>query len=379
MVHATFGLIFVPLVLRQFVDMIGGNPGTDLNLFWIFGVTAALGFYAGAVKGIRVQLLLGSIALIVSWTALWSKILSDGIGAHYGIYRGLLGILAIGLLAGALYLWRTNPGGDEVASSATAPAGDLGLWKASELLTGAGIAAVIGTGLGITAVGNLNPFATSPITAVGTNTFWDVLLLAVSIGLVGIGSQIGTRGPVYIGAIGLFLFLLIVGLDLNSDQPNPFKFGVWPWILLVFGLGAVAPQLGEGGEPGRPAQAPGREPAREVVDSEELARRFLAALSAGDREAVGELVHPDVEIRTERTVHRGRAAAMEWSEKTFDHLVRRYVPVEIEHTEDGLLVHAELQYVWREDRQVGDSSRVAIELGVRDGLISSWYLVDEPE
>ena len=48
----------------------------------------------------RVQLLLGSIAVIISWTALWDKILSGGIGAHWGVYRGLLGILAIGLLAG---------------------------------------------------------------------------------------------------------------------------------------------------------------------------------------------------------------------------------------------------------------------------------------
>ena len=94
---------------------------------------------------------------------------------------------------------------------------------------------------------------------------------------------------------------------------------------------------------------------------------------------MGELVHPEVEIRTERTVHRGRAAAMDWSGKVFDHLIRRYVPVTIEETDAGVLVHAELQYVWRESDEVGDTSRVAIELGVRDGLISSWYLLDEPE
>jgi hypothetical protein len=94
---------------------------------------------------------------------------------------------------------------------------------------------------------------------------------------------------------------------------------------------------------------------------------------------VGELVHPEVEIRTERTVHRGRVAAMEWSGKVFDHLVRRYVPVEIERTPSGVLVHAELQYVWRETGRVGDTSRVQIELGIRDGLISSWHLEDEPE
>jgi hypothetical protein len=98
----------------------------------------------------------------------------------------------------------------------------------------------------------------------------------------------------------------------------------------------------------------------------------------GDRMAVGELVHPEVEIRTERTVHRGRQAAIAWSGKTFDHLVRRYMPVRIEHRPGGVLVHAELQYVWRDSDRVGDSSHVAIELGIRDGLISSWYLMEDP-
>jgi ketosteroid isomerase-like protein len=115
------------------------------------------------------------------------------------------------------------------------------------------------------------------------------------------------------------------------------------------------------------------------MEPDELARRFLTALSECDREAVGELVHPEIEIRTERTVHRGREAAVAWAGKEFDHLVRSYLPVEIEVTDDGVVVHAELQYVWRESGVVGDSSRVAIELGIRDGLISSWYLVDEPD
>jgi hypothetical protein len=236
LVYSVFGLVFVFLALTQLVDVIGGNPNAQLNLFWISLATAGLAFYAGVVLGVRVQLLLGSILLILSWSALWDKLLSDGIGAHWGVYRGLLGLLAIGLLAGGLYLWRNNPGGDEVAASATGPAGDLGLWKASELLTGAGIAAVIGCSLGITALGNLNPLG-SGTPPIETTNAWDVLLLIVSIGLVAIGSQIGVRGPVYIGAIGLVLFLVIAGLDLNSTPPHPFKLGVWPWVLL--GLGVI--------------------------------------------------------------------------------------------------------------------------------------------
>jgi hypothetical protein len=93
---------------------------------------------------------------------------------------------------------------------------------------------------------------------------------------------------------------------------------------------------------------------------------------------VGELVHPEVEIRTERTIHRGRIAAIEWSGKTFENLVRRYAPISIEPTDEGVLVHADLQYVWRESGEVADSSGVAIELGIRDGLVSSWFLLEEP-
>ena len=70
---------------------------------------------------------------------------------------------------------------------------------------------------------------------------------------------------------------------------------------------------------------------------------------------MGELVHPEVKIRTERTLHRGREAAVDWAGKVFDHLIRRYVPVEIEETGAGVLVHAELQYVWRESGEVGDT------------------------
>jgi hypothetical protein len=236
LVHSVFGLIFAVLALSQFVHLIGGNPNAPLNLFWIFLVVAGLAFYVGAVIGVRVQLLLGGIALIISWTGLWDKLLSGGIGAHWGVYRGLLGLIAIGLLAGGLYLWRNNPGGEEVAATATGPSGDLGLWKASELLTAAGIAAVVACSLGITALGNLNPLGTGTPPIETTNA-WDVLLLIVSIGLVAIGSQIGVRGPVYVGAIGLVLFLVIAGLDLNSSPPHPFKLGVWPWVLL--GLGAI--------------------------------------------------------------------------------------------------------------------------------------------
>jgi hypothetical protein len=238
-VYSVFGLIFVVGALSQLVDTIDdGASGNSLNTAWIFAVTAGLAFYAGAARGIRFQFLFGGIALIIAWSAIWDKILGDeGIGGNIGVYRGLLGILSIGLLAGALYLWRTNPGGEDNAATATRPGGDQGLWKASELLTAAGISAVLACSLGIASIANLlDPLATSPVSPIETSWFWDVLLLIISLGLVGIGAQIGVRGPVYVGAIGLFLFLLIAGLDLDeADEANPSSLGIWPIVLLVLG------------------------------------------------------------------------------------------------------------------------------------------------
>jgi hypothetical protein len=70
-VYTVFGLILVPFALSRFVEMIGGSSGADLNVFWVFAVTAGLGVYAGHVVGVRFGLLAASIAAIVSSTALW--------------------------------------------------------------------------------------------------------------------------------------------------------------------------------------------------------------------------------------------------------------------------------------------------------------------
>ena len=242
-VWSVFGLIFVALALIQLVTVIDETPDASLNLAWIFAVVAALGFYAGAVQGIRFQLLFGGLALIVAWSEIWNKILSDGIGAHFGVYRGLLGILAIGLLAGGLYLWRSNPGSDQQAATATGTSGDPGLWKASELLTAAGVSAVIACSLGVTSVVNLNPLATASVQPIETTALWDILLLVISLGLVGLGSLVGVRGPVYVGAIGLFFFLIIAGFDLDSDTPDPTKLGLWPIVLLVLGGAGIGLSL----------------------------------------------------------------------------------------------------------------------------------------
>jgi ketosteroid isomerase-like protein len=126
--------------------------------------------------------------------------------------------------------------------------------------------------------------------------------------------------------------------------------------------------------PERAAAAGSTDPSEAERD---LARRFLAAVSDGDQEAVGELVHPDVEIRTDRNTHRGRDAAVAWAGKSYDHLTRRFEPLEVFRAHNGLVVRAEMQYVWSESGEVGERSELGIALGVRDGLISSWELLAE--
>ena len=234
-VYTVFGLILVPFALIQFVDWIGGSSGADLNVFWIFAVTAGLGVYAGHVVGVRFGLLAASIAAIVSWSALWDKILGDqGINGHIGTYRGLLGVLAILLLIAGIRIWRATSDKAE------------GERKFSEFLTGAGIAAVLACGLGISTLLTLFPIPFTGGNPIGTSAIWDVLLLVISLALIGLGANMGVRGPVYIGGIGLVLFLLIAGLDLNSEPPHPTKLGIWPLVLLIGGAGAIAASMSEG-------------------------------------------------------------------------------------------------------------------------------------
>ncbi len=232
-VFTIFGLLLIPFAIGQLVDVVG-DSGSDLNVFWIFGLTAALGVYAGHLVGVRFALLVSCVAAIVSWTSLWDKLLGDeGVAGHIGTYRGLLGLLAILLVIAGIRIWRDERDEEE------------GLRKFSEFLTGAGIAAVLGCSLGVTALLTLFPIPFVSGFAIGDSTLWDVLLLAVSLGLVGLGTTIGVRGPAYVGAIGLGLFALIVGLDLNEAQPDPSNLGLWPILLLVGGGLAFFASLSE--------------------------------------------------------------------------------------------------------------------------------------
>jgi hypothetical protein len=235
-VYAVFGILLVPLVLFQFVELVNGNTDAPLNAAWIFLVSAVAGAVAALVGNVRYGLLLGSIFLIFSWLGLWDEILSDGLVGDYGTFRGLLMIIAAILVAGGVGFYMVDR-----ARGAT--------WG-SEIITGAGIAAVLGAGL-ISFTGFGDVPVTPPTPTIGggevvetepagaePSLLWDTVLLIVCLLLIAYGSRFRGRGPVYIGAIGLTLFIILAGLDLDADEPEGTLLG-WPLLLLILGLAAV--------------------------------------------------------------------------------------------------------------------------------------------
>ncbi len=76
---------------------------------------------------------------------------------------------------------------------------------------------------------------------------WDIYLLIVSLGLVWLGARSRNRGPGYVGAVGLLIFLISVMTQLTrveSGHGQSHSLLGWPLILVVLGLAALlAPML----------------------------------------------------------------------------------------------------------------------------------------
>jgi hypothetical protein len=115
-----------------------------------------------------------------------------------------------------------------------------------------------------------------------------------------------------------------------------------------------------------------------TAEEEALARRILAALSADDTEAFGELAAEGIEIHTARGVREGHAEAVAWAANKYDHLQRRYAVEEIAAGErGGLVVRGQTEYVWKDGGEVADSSPVAIELRFDGGKLILWRFLED--
>jgi hypothetical protein len=232
-VYVVFGILLLPFMLFQFIQAVGGDATADLNVFWVLLVTAAAAAFAALVADVRYSLLLASISVIIGLSALWDKILSNGLFTHYGIYRGLLVIYGLLLLAGAFAVYRFDPFARLRPGGTGASEPDRWL-RAQDVVTGAAIAAVAAGAITFTAF-----FAQASVFAVrvaSPSLLWDIELLVASLLAVIWGSRVGVRGPTYVGAIGLLIFLIDVGSEVGVDVPDSTIVG-WPLILALVGAG----------------------------------------------------------------------------------------------------------------------------------------------
>jgi hypothetical protein len=214
-----FGLVLLVFSGFGFVEWVGGNTGASLNVAWILGVTAVASFAAALLGGVRIGCLLGGLALTGAWLAVWDELLSSGLEGDVGTFRGLFLVIAVILLViGALVALRGRPEGG-----------------GTDLVTVAGISALFGAGVLTYAQSGFSvvPVGLGDSTGgVDTNIFWDAVLLLISLGLIAYGSISAYRGPGYVGAIGLVIFITVVGLDLDDSSPAGKVVG-WPLILLL--------------------------------------------------------------------------------------------------------------------------------------------------
>jgi hypothetical protein len=241
-----FAILLLPATLLQLVNAIDDQADGNINSFWIFGLSAGVAAAIALRRGLRWQMLIAGLYLIASWIGLWSKILSNPSG---NTIRWLLVAIAAILLLGAATLVRR------------------GLPQAGDLITAAGIAAILpaligatvslGQALNQTGVGGDN---TKPTEG------WNVYLLVISLALIGYGALATVRGPSYVGAFGFGVFILLTGFDLVSSLKGDDTNGVgWPLILLILGALALAggfagPRIQTAAPPPPPPPPPGPQP-----------------------------------------------------------------------------------------------------------------------
>jgi hypothetical protein len=237
------GVVLSVLALGQLWDLVGVDADSAGFGFLTSACVAGLAAFASFRVGAAYQALLAAAAGIAAWLFFFDMILDDP-GAT--AFRLLLLVLCLAYAAVALALRARD-----------AP-------QAPELVTAAGIAGVLAGVIGVVAgAGDAVAalfFGSQPAEGQGQSFVWDGFLLVFSLGLVAYGVVAETRGPAYVGFLGLLAFATIQGVEINAllegDQPDNSFVG-WPLILLLVGAAALA----AGGAGRKPPPAGTRVPA----------------------------------------------------------------------------------------------------------------------
>ena len=193
------GLILIPLTLAQLVDTLGGNPDKSGHTFWTFAVTAAAGWYAAFARGLRWGALFGGLAVIVSWIALCDALVRPvGDRAPLALHRSSASPSAAAAVQARP---RGRARGRRARDRRRRGRTHRGHHRPRHRSSGRSSRAP-----------SPRPSASEPdLSGAQQRQEWDVFLLVLALLLIWYGLRAAWRGPVYIGAITLFAFILSVG------------------------------------------------------------------------------------------------------------------------------------------------------------------------
>lgn len=228
--YTVTGMILMPIALFYLAATIDSGYDETLVAIFVFSASAAACVVAWLIASVRFQLLLGALYAAFAWLAFLDQALSDGLDSDLSTVRALLLVFA-GALIVAAFVVRGR--------ARVEPEAAFG-----ELLTGAGLAALIAYSLGplvaLTALSISTSFGPTPdevgFVSQRQDMIWDVLTLLTGAGLIVFGLGRGLRGPVYVGVLMVLLFTMSVGLDLDDATPEGKVVG-WPLLLCVLGAG----------------------------------------------------------------------------------------------------------------------------------------------
>jgi hypothetical protein len=216
------GSLLAGLVMGQLILLLGADDLSNvLHQALVAAAVAGAAYAASFLRRIPFLALLGGLAALWAYLSLFDKIIGiDSIDTG----RILLLIFAVLMLAAGIALR------------------GAGREQADDFITVAGVAAIVA---GLLSVSNLTG-ALDPIEDSETrpSEAWNIFILAVSLALITFGAKARTRGPSYVGGLGLVAFVGLTGSNVvalakgNSDDVD--KFLGWPVVLLLLGLAALA-------------------------------------------------------------------------------------------------------------------------------------------
>jgi hypothetical protein len=263
-------IVLAPIALFLFLHWAGANTKHLLYDAAVLLATAALAITGASRTRAPYAILLAGLALLGVWMLLWIKLLGHPSASTVRVL--LLCGGAVLLAAGAAAGTAGRRGADELATAGAIGAVAAGL---TGIFVGlAGIVAGAFNGL-ITTSGSSSSsgvleetvpaqpgggprlgapgpghHASSAFVELhhlhisgGQTSGWNLLLLAVSLGLVWLAARSHNRGVGYVGAVGLLGFLYSAGSQLTRLEAGhrvSHTVQGWPLVLLIVGVVALA-------------------------------------------------------------------------------------------------------------------------------------------